>query len=258
MNTFSTDPAPAKDLPKSVRGAPAELRRLIRKRQNSESAKRCRLRRKLEAAKETGTQLTTAQRLENLEKIVAQLNEKLSQTDNTIAKLLSQNCNPPPPAVAPLVLPHASPMNDVVPEPQPAAAPVMSNLILPAFPILSFSDDVPISPVTPTSPRVTLQIPEAVPGSPQSQHSMSDTGDFTSPTHNVDAENCTPKKELFEVGSPASEFGFVSSDVSLNNFSSDDDLFGSLDICTADNLMWNRERWVASIIALTLFCNWGK
>lgn len=78
-------------LPASVRGAPPELRRLIRKRQNSESAKRCRLRRKLEAQREASTYRTTAQQMAHLEAMVSALAQQLQDTQAAVASLLSIN-----------------------------------------------------------------------------------------------------------------------------------------------------------------------
>lgn len=76
-------------LPTSVRGAPPELRRLIRKRQNSESAKRCRLRRKLEAQKDVGSSLTSNQQLEQLQSLVSDLANRLFQTQDIVAALVA-------------------------------------------------------------------------------------------------------------------------------------------------------------------------
>lgn len=73
-----------------MRGAPPELRRLIRKRQNSESAKRCRMRRKLELQRESNTQLSTAAQVAQLESLVASLASRLHDTQTAVATLLAR------------------------------------------------------------------------------------------------------------------------------------------------------------------------
>ena len=90
-NTSSTSSSPSDhlhQLPASVRGAPPELRRLIRKRQNSESAKRCRLRRKLEAQRDATRHQTTAEQMASLEAMVNSLAQQLYQTQAAVASLL--------------------------------------------------------------------------------------------------------------------------------------------------------------------------
>lgn len=78
------------DVPTSVRGAPVELRRIIRKRQNSESAKRCRQRKKLESAQAIEEMLSQAARLHALEAAVTRLSAQLYATQRTIAQLGGQ------------------------------------------------------------------------------------------------------------------------------------------------------------------------
>lgn len=75
-------------LPTSVRGAPPELRRLIRKRQNSESAKRCRQRRKLEKAREVDTATSHALQMRQLEAYVMHLAERVQCMQDIIESLL--------------------------------------------------------------------------------------------------------------------------------------------------------------------------
>ena len=86
-------------LPTSVRGAPPELRRLIRKRQNSESAKRCRQRRKLEKAQEADTATSHAIQMRQLEAYVVHLAERVECMQEIIETLLPRPVTtlPPPP-----------------------------------------------------------------------------------------------------------------------------------------------------------------
>lgn len=92
------------DLPTSVRGAPPELRRLIRKRQNSESAKRCRQRRKLEKQREANNATCHATQMRQLTAYVAQLADRLAYMQSIVATLLPQNQqSPPPPPPLPIV-----------------------------------------------------------------------------------------------------------------------------------------------------------
>eukprot|EP00171_Calliarthron_tuberculosum_P016416 IDg16416t1 len=78
-------------LPTSVRGAAPELRRLIRKRQNSESAKRCRMRRKIELQRETSSKLSTAAQVAQLEALVTALATRLHDTQTAVATLLARS-----------------------------------------------------------------------------------------------------------------------------------------------------------------------
>ncbi len=78
------------DLPTSVRGAPPELRRMIRKRQNSESAKRCRQRKKLESARASQELAMHANHLARLEHIVQDLARRVDATATVVAQLASQ------------------------------------------------------------------------------------------------------------------------------------------------------------------------
>lgn len=96
-------------LPTSVRGAPAELRRLIRKRQNSEvssprntttprriadksqSAKRCRQRKKIEDARAADELASQAARLRRLEALVAQLMQRVDATQGALATIVTRN-----------------------------------------------------------------------------------------------------------------------------------------------------------------------
>ncbi len=104
-------------LPTSVRGAPPELRRLIRKRQNSESAKRCRQRRKLEKLREANTATSHATQMRQLQAYVAQLAERLTYMQSVLATLLPQHqqqhdgvsspTSPPPPPPAPPAVPSS-------------------------------------------------------------------------------------------------------------------------------------------------------
>lgn len=89
------------DLPTSVRGAPPELRRMIRKRQNSESAKRCRQRKKLESARATQELAMHANHLARLEHIVQDLARRVDATATVVAQLASQ-MNPSQQLPAPL------------------------------------------------------------------------------------------------------------------------------------------------------------
>lgn len=82
-------------LPTSVRGAPPELRRLIRKRQNSESAKRCRQRRKLEKLREADTATSHAAQMRQLEAYVIQLAKRVEYMQEILESLLPRPSSPP-------------------------------------------------------------------------------------------------------------------------------------------------------------------
>lgn len=166
------------DLPTSVRGAPAELRQLIRKKQNSESARRCRLRRKLEAAKEAGEQLTTAQKMARLEQYVANLHQRLVQTQQTIAALIAQSGQ----------LPFQQHLPTIVDQ----------RPILPP---------VPTTPTTPTTHQESLQLPVISPT--LSQHTMSDTDSTIRAAQELESENLQAVNEPVEVGSPFSDIDFM-------------------------------------------------
>lgn len=97
-------------LPTSVRGAAPELRRLIRKRQNSESAKRCRQRKKIEDARNADQIVAQAARLQRLESLVGAMYTRLEATRNALATLCARqgictrctgagcsSCSVPPP-----------------------------------------------------------------------------------------------------------------------------------------------------------------
>ena len=85
------------DLPTSVRGAPPELRRVIRKRQNSESAKRCRQRKKLETVRAQQELVEHANNLARLENVVQLLARRIDATASVVAQLASAQ-RPPLPA----------------------------------------------------------------------------------------------------------------------------------------------------------------
>lgn len=84
MSSTSED---SDELPTSVRGAPPELRRVIRKRQNSESAKRCRQRKKLESARASQELTMHANHLARLELIVQDLARRVDATATVVAQL---------------------------------------------------------------------------------------------------------------------------------------------------------------------------
>lgn len=94
-------------LPTSVRGAPPELRRVIRKRQNSESAKRCRQRKKLETVRAQQELVEHSKNLARLEGIVQMLARRIDATASVVAQLANgqraqltappQLPSPPPP-----------------------------------------------------------------------------------------------------------------------------------------------------------------
>lgn len=84
-------------LPRSVRGAAPELRRQIRKRQNSESAKRCRQRKKLETARQSEEMLHQARTVARLEACVATLAARLHHAQNTLRALTGAPQPPPGP-----------------------------------------------------------------------------------------------------------------------------------------------------------------
>lgn len=81
-------------LPTSVRGAPPQLRRQIRKRQNSESAKRCRQRKKIESVRATEELLVHAQHLARLEALVAHLARSVDATAAVVADIASRVAPP--------------------------------------------------------------------------------------------------------------------------------------------------------------------
>eukprot|EP00171_Calliarthron_tuberculosum_P018212 IDg18212t1 len=75
------------ELPNSVRGAPPELRRAIRKRQNSESARRCRQRRKIAQQKDDSLSVAHVARLRRLETFIVDLAARLHRTHLAITAL---------------------------------------------------------------------------------------------------------------------------------------------------------------------------
>lgn len=79
-------------LPRSVRGAPPELRRLIRKKQNAESARRCRLKLRLERQREAARNAPrpVAERLQQLAMQVTTLQARLSATEASYSALLAR------------------------------------------------------------------------------------------------------------------------------------------------------------------------
>lgn len=224
------------ELPKSVRGAPAELRRLIRKRQNSESAKRCRLRRKLEAAKESGTQLTTAQRMQQLEKCVYQLTQKLVQTQNAVNVLISQRAANLPVPIVQTQVPqtYSSTVHSRSQQIHRYAA-QPANLSLPAYHILPSNGNLPTSPATPTSCTYSkLQVPDIVPESPRSQNTISDTDSTILAAQELEAENLPSVSEPVDVGSPFSDNDFMNSVVPTTNFTDDMIFFGEFGVVSSD------------------------
>lgn len=84
---ISSASSSAENLPNSVRGAPPALRRLIRKRQNSESAKRCRQRKKLEDVRAADELASQGARLRRLESLVAWLCSTQEATQSALAAL---------------------------------------------------------------------------------------------------------------------------------------------------------------------------
>lgn len=94
-------------LPRSVRGAPPELRRLIRKKQNADSARRCRRKLKMERERVTARNAAPplSERVEYLEQMVMQLESRLRITEARYNALLARVAPPP----APPSLPHSHP-----------------------------------------------------------------------------------------------------------------------------------------------------
>ncbi len=87
-------------LPRSVRGAPAELRRAIRRKQNSESARRCRARRRLERSLNApipgpGIATPVSSRIAHLEAVVKSLSEQLAAAQAQYASLLATQSTTP-------------------------------------------------------------------------------------------------------------------------------------------------------------------
>lgn len=81
-------------LPRTVRGAPPGLRRAIRKRQNSESAKRCRERKKLQTEQAQALSDIQAKALQRLEVIISILSKRVDSTVSIVANL-AQRINGP-------------------------------------------------------------------------------------------------------------------------------------------------------------------
>lgn len=159
------------ELPRSVRGAAdPELRRLIRKRQNSESAKRCRLRRKLQAQRDVDSQFTTAQHMAHLERTVAELARRLQDTQAAVATLLARA--PTAHHGLNLTLPPSFPHPAY--QEQPCTPPASSH----------YNEGSPIT----TSPRSVLFIPQSPSPSPP-----------TPPTHSKDAIEFAHINELESV-----------------------------------------------------------
>jgi len=93
------------NLPRTVRGAPPELRRAIRKRQNSESAKRCRERKKIQSEQAKILSDMQAKSLERLEVVVSMLSKRIDSTVNIVSNLASTI--------------HGEPIYFAAPAPQP-------------------------------------------------------------------------------------------------------------------------------------------
>jgi len=77
------------NLPRTVRGAPPELRGAIRKRQNSESAKRCRERKKIQNEEAQILSDMQSKSLERLEMVVSMLSKRIDSTMNIVSSLTS-------------------------------------------------------------------------------------------------------------------------------------------------------------------------
>lgn len=88
-NSIASSGSDWNSLPTSVRGAPPELRRLIRKRQNSESAKRCRQRRKLEKKREVDTATVHTVQMRALESVVQHLSGRLNHVQAMVSQLIA-------------------------------------------------------------------------------------------------------------------------------------------------------------------------
>lgn len=84
-------------LPKSVRGAAPELRALIRKKQNAESARRCRLKLRLQRQldAERDTQQSLPLRLNQLTMLVTTLHRRIAAIEEVYTSLLARNSAAP-------------------------------------------------------------------------------------------------------------------------------------------------------------------
>ncbi len=77
-------------LPKSVRGAPPELRPIIRRRQKSESAKRCRKRKERESARTSQHLSSLENRLTVIENVMKHSGHRPNATADTVPQVASQ------------------------------------------------------------------------------------------------------------------------------------------------------------------------
>lgn len=112
-------------LPRSVRGAPAELRRAIRRKQNSESARRCRARRRLErlANPQLAPQapIPASVRISNLEKLVADLTAQLADAQAaliSITKPMHPTTKQEPQGIQATQVPVEKPMDNTYTSPE--------------------------------------------------------------------------------------------------------------------------------------------
>lgn len=95
-------------LPRSVRGASPELRRLIRKKQNADSARRCRLKLRLEREREAERAASPAlsERVDQLTRLVNEMQARLVATELSCAALLERALANQPHSAPPGPMPY--------------------------------------------------------------------------------------------------------------------------------------------------------
>lgn len=170
-----SSPVSVDPLPTSVRGAPSELRRQIRKRQNSESAKRCRQRKKLESLRVADEVVAHAKHLARLEALVAHLARSVDATAAVVSDLASQvtlrcacggpGCN----ACAAVAVATAVP-----PTPPPLPTPIKRSLAM-------MSAGMPVGPAQVRAVRAA-QTAQAEAASRQAAHAQASMDSIASQT----------------------------------------------------------------------------
>lgn len=144
-------------LPRSVRGAPSELRRLIRKKQNSDSARRCRMRLQQERQRDSDSAAPLPERVHQLTALVSEMQTRLAAAEYSCAALLERALAALQPPFAetyaypPMPVTTANVQVDLPRAASPAILPLDPMLTLAALPEDSPLDSGCAQPPSPTA-----------------------------------------------------------------------------------------------------------